>query len=375
MNILIAPDKFKGSLSAMEVCQAVAHGLTQIDTNFSVHCVPLADGGEGTCDLLTDWHKGVKVQCNIHGPLFSRFDAHYGISQNGDSAFIEMAVASGLSLLDSSERNPLFTTSLGTGELIVDALDRKVKRIILGLGGSATNDAGTGMATALGYRFCDSQGEILKPTGENLIHLHHIEQQDVHPRLKRVEFIALCDVTNPLYGPEGAAFVYGPQKGANSREVELLDAGLRNFRRVVHRSLKTSVDFPGAGAAGGLGAGAKVFLHASMEKGIEHMIKSTDLAFKIKQADLVITGEGKIDHQTFSGKVVSAVTRLAQKASKPVIAICGRSDIADAELKRQGIEKVISLMDDNTTLESAIQNATALISSRISLECRSLLKP
>jgi glycerate kinase len=222
-----------------------------------------------------------------------------------------------------------------------------------------------GMATALGYRFIDNEGEILKPTGENLIHLRHIEQQHVHPRLKRVEFIALCDVTNPLYGPDGAAFIYGPQKGANAKDVQLLDAGLRNFRRVVHKSLKTSVDFPGAGAAGGLGAGAKVFLNATMQKGIEHMISTTDLAFKINQADIIITGEGKIDQQTFSGKVVSAVTHLAQKAKKRVIAICGTSEIADTQLKHQGIEKVISLMDDNTSLESAIQNAAALISSRI----------
>jgi glycerate kinase len=373
VNVLIAPDKFKGSLSAMEVCLAVANGLAQIDTNFVVQSVPLADGGEGTCDLLTQWHKGTKVQCIVHGPLFSRFDAHYGISQKGDSAFIETAMASGLSLLQPSERNPLFTTTLGTGELIADALNRNVKRIILGLGGSATNDAGMGMATALGYQFFDKQGELLKPIGENLIHLHHIQQQSVHPRLKRVEFIALCDVTNPLYGPGGAAFIYGPQKGASFQDVQLLDAGLRNFRRVVHKSLKARVDFPGAGAAGGLGAGAKVFLHAAMQKGIEHMTKSTDLEYKIKQADLIITGEGKIDQQTFSGKVVSEVTRLGLKSNKRVIAICGTSEITETELRAQGIEKVISLVDAHTTPESAIQNAVALISSRIALECKYLL--
>jgi glycerate kinase len=357
----------------MEVCLAVADGLAQIDTSFVIQSVPLADGGEGTCDLLTEWHKGTKVQCTVHGPLFSRIDAHYGISQKGDCAFIEMAMASGLSLLQPCERNPLFTTTLGTGELIADALNRNVKRIIIGLGGSATNDAGMGMATALGYQFFDKQGELLKPIGENLIHLHHIQQQGLHPRLRRVEFIALCDVTNPLYGPGGAAFIYGPQKGASVQDVQLLDAGLRNFRRVVHKSLKTPVDFPGAGAAGGLGAGAKVFLHAAMQKGIEHMIKSTDLEYKIKQADVIITGEGKIDYQTFSGKVVSEVTRLALKANKRVIALCGTAEVTATELNRRGIEKVISLVDAHTTPESAIQNALALISSRIAIECKYLL--
>lgn len=374
MNILIAPDKFKGSLHAREVCQAVAKGLLDIDPRATIQAVPLADGGEGTCDLLTEWHEGSKIEMNVHGPLFSKVAAHYGISKTGDIAFIEMAVASGLTLLNPEEKNPLLTTSLGTGELIADALQHEVKKIILGLGGSATNDAGIGMAEALGFQFCDVEGTPLKPTGENLIHIHHIKTNMVNPKLKNVGVVALCDVTNPLYGPDGAAFVYGTQKGARKQDLELLDAGLKNFKRVVHKYLKTSVDFPGAGAAGGLGAGAKVFLHASMEKGIRHMIHTTHLEEKINSADLVITGEGKIDRQTFSGKVVSEVTRIAKEAGKPVVAVCGKNDLTVDELTSYGIKKLISLVDDNTTAESAIENASALISLKVTKECKILMK-
>ena len=374
MTILICPDKFKGSLNAKEVCIAVAAGLLQVDPQAVVQSVPLADGGEGTCDLLTEWYQGSNIELEVHGPLFSPVTARYGISREGDTAFIEMAVASGLTLIKPEERNPLITTSLGTGEMIADALNRKIKKIILGIGGSATNDAGIGMASALGYTFCDADGEILKPTGENLIHLHHINITALNPSWKDVQIIALCDVTNPLYGPEGAAYVYGPQKGADKAAVELLDAGLRNFRRVVHKYLKRSVDFPGAGAAGGLGAGAKVFLNASMQKGVTYIIQNTLLIEKINNADLIITGEGKIDSQTFSGKVVSEVVRLARDAGKPVIAICGKCEVSDEETASFGLKKVISLVDDETTQESAIQDASALIARKISEEFKNFMR-
>lgn len=374
MTILIAPDKFKGSLHAKEVCQAVTKGLLQIDSKAVIESVPLADGGEGTCQLLTEWYKGTEIHLTVHGPLFTPVSAYYGISEKGDTAFIEMAVASGLTLLKPEERNPLLTTTFGTGEMIADALKRQVKRIILGLGGSATNDAGIGMAAALGYRFCDAEGEELKPTGENLIHIHHIETKGVNPLLRQVQVVALCDVTNPLFGPEGAAQVYGGQKGGTAQDLVLLDAGLRNFRRVVHRYLKSSVDFPGAGAAGGLGAGAKVFLSASMEKGIAHIIQTTDLAQKILNADLIITGEGKVDDQTFSGKVVSEVLRLARKAGKPVVVICGKSDVSETDILQHGITKLITLVDDDTSSQSAMEHASRLIIGKIGTECRTLLK-
>lgn len=370
MNIVIAPDKFKGSLSAREVCHAISKGLLQINADVKIQEVPLADGGEGTCDLLTEWQLGKKIELMVRGPLFALVSAHYGISKNGEEAFIEMATASGLTLLKENERNPMHTTTLGTGDMIVDALNRKVKKIILGLGGSATNDGGMGMAEALGYRFCDVEGELLKPVGENLIHIHHIVREAIHPQLKNAQVIALCDVTNPLFGPDGAAFVYGPQKGATAQEVELLDAGLRNFRRVIHKYLKTSVDFPGSGAAGGLGAGARVFLNATMEKGIVYMFQTTSLIEKMNRAEIVITGEGKIDKQTFSGKVVSEVTRLALKAGKKVIAICGKCDLSDKEMHAYGVHQVISLVDTNITEDSALRNASALITRKIYEECK-----
>jgi glycerate kinase len=374
LTILVAPDKFKGSLKATEVCQAVTAGLLQIDPKAMIESVPLADGGEGTCQLLTEWYNGTEIHLTVQGPLFTPVSAYYGISEKEDTAFIEMAVASGLTLLKPEERNPLLTTTFGTGEMIADALKRKVKKIVVGLGGSATNDAGIGMATALGYRFCDAEGEELKPTGENLIHIHHIETKGVHPLLKEAQVVALCDVTNPLFGPEGAAHVYGAQKGGSEQDLVLLDAGLRNFRRVVHKYLKSSVDFPGAGAAGGLGAGAKVFLNAAMEKGIAHIIQTTDLVKKIMSADLVVTGEGKVDDQTFSGKVVSEVLRLAEKAGKPVVVICGKSEVSQKDIRQYGMTKLITLVDDVTSSQSAIEHASTLITTKIETQCRNMIK-
>lgn len=365
MNILICPDKFKGSLDAREVCSAVASGFASVARDAHIRSVPLADGGEGTCDLLTEWHDGNRIQVEVHGPLFAPITAHYGLSKDGKTAFIEMAVASGLTLIAPAQRNPLLTTTLGTGEMIADAMRRGAKKIILGIGGSATNDAGIGMATALGYTFHDASGEVLKPTGDNLIHIRSIDTSSVNPLLTGVSVTALCDVTNPLFGPDGAAHVYGPQKGAGPQEVQLLDGGLQNFRRVVHKSLKRSVDFPGAGAAGGLGAGAKAFLNAAMEKGVNYFIKSTQLEEHVRQADLIITGEGKIDSQTFSGKVVSEVIRIARKEGKTVVAICGKCDLSDTQINDYGVSKVIALVTEGTTSESAIQHAAEHIKRRI----------
>lgn len=330
-----------------------------------VDIAPLADGGEGTCALLTRWHHGRPVAVQVQGPLFEPVTARYGLSEDGKAAFIEMAEASGLTLLKPDQQNPLYTTSLGTGELIADALERGADRIVLGIGGSATNDAGTGMASALGYSFHDRSGEPLQPIGGNLIHLHSIRSDNLHPRLRVVSVTALCDVSNPLDGPEGAAHIYGPQKGASAADVELLDAGLRNFRTVVKASLGKSVDFPGAGAAGGLGAGARVFLNANIQRGVDYMVQQSGLAEKIKWADLVITGEGKVDHQTFSGKVVSEVIRLSAKASKPVYVICGVCGVSTEQLRAFGITKVLPLVDGTTSPESAVQSARFYIHRKI----------
>lgn len=368
MNIVVAPDKFRGSLTAGEVCAAVAGGVLQARPEAVVQWVPLADGGEGTCDLLTEWSGGARIEMRVQGPLLTPVAAHYGLSKSGDTAFIEMAVASGLALLTAEERNPLLTSTVGTGELIADALSRGVGKIVLGIGGSATVDAGIGMASALGYRFLDSDGEQLKPVGENLIHIRSIDAGGVSPLLRNVAVVTLCDVTNPLSGPDGAAYVYGPQKGGDKPALGLLDAGLRNFKRMANKYLGVSADFPGAGAAGGLGAGAKVFLNASIEKGIDYIVRNAGLEEKIRNADCVITGEGKIDSQTFSGKVVSEVTRLAVASGKPLIAICGRCELAEGDWQSHGVGKLISLVGDGIAPETAMKEASSLITRKIAAE-------
>lgn len=372
MKVLICPDKFKGSLTAREACDAVGGGLRQIHPAIDLKSVPLADGGDGTCALLIEWHGGKTVEVEVSGPLFAPQRARYGISDDGDTAFIEMAEASGLTQLSPAERNPLLTTTLGAGELIADALTRGVKNIILGIGGSATNDAGIGMASALGFEFVGADGEVLTPTGENLIHIRHVNTTRVHPGLRDVKVTALCDVTNPLYGPEGAAYVYGPQKGADKAAVELLDAGLRNFRRVVHKYMRTTVDFAGAGAAGGLGAGARVFLNARIQKGVNYLIENTKLEEAMRWADVIITGEGKIDYQTFSGKVVSEVLRLAQKADKPVLAVCGICEVPERELLEKGIKDIIVLADQETSVETAIEHAAECITRKVYAQWKDL---
>lgn len=248
IRVLIAPDKFKGSLTAHQVCVAIREGLLIRNPEIIVECVPLADGGEGTAALLTQYFGGTMIQAEVQGPRFEPIVSYYGESKNGTTAFIEMATASGLQLLEPSKRNPLETTTFGTGQLIADAIDRGVSKIILGIGGSSTNDAGIGMAAALGFTFLDEDGNILPPVGKSLNRLRIVREDKVHPRLKNTEFITLCDVTNPLYGPEGAAFVYAPQKGASAEDVLTLDEGLKNFESVISRQYSAEVNFPGAGA-------------------------------------------------------------------------------------------------------------------------------
>jgi len=287
-----------------------------------------------------------------------------------------MAAASGLQLLTQHERNPLKTSTVGTGELIADALHRGVKKIVLAIGGSATNDAGIGMASALGYRFYDNQNRVLHPVGENLELLHHIDlttgntrlaqtETTGNTRLAQTEVLVLCDVTNPLYGPNGAAYVFAPQKGATEQDVIRLDKGLQNFANVVKEQLQLSTDFAGAGAAGGLGAGAKVFLNASFTRGIDYVMQELNVEAVIREADVVITGEGKLDAQTLRGKVVAGITSIASRLNKPVIVIAGQNELSEAEWKQAGISLVISLVDENTSVEIAMKQTKDLIEQRV----------
>lgn len=364
MTILIAPDKFKGSLTAQQVCKAIEEGLHSINPSLKILSIPLADGGEGTGDLLTHFSGGSSVSVTVADPLFREIESAYGISRDGKTAFIEMAKASGLQLLNSNERNPLSTTTFGTGQLIKHALEHGAKHIILGIGGSATNDAGIGMAEALGYLFLNSTNEKLEPVGKNLVHLGSIGTDHIHPLLPYAEFTVLCDVQNKLTGVEGAAHVFGPQKGASAAEVDILDKGLRQFKKIAEATFNKDADFPGAGAAGGLGAGAKFFLNAKMSNGFDFVARFMQLEDMIRSADLVLTGEGKIDHQTLSGKVVKGVAQLAARHQKPCIAFAGRCDLPAHNIQELNLLEIISISNEETSEQEAMTHAFSLLKER-----------
>lgn len=365
MTILIAPDKFKGSLTAKQVCAAIEEGLRGLNFPAEIISLPLADGGEGTADLLTELSDGTKMKVKVLDPIFTEIESEYGISRDGKTAFIEMAKASGLQLVRPEDRNPLHTSSFGTGQLIVHALEHGVSHVVLGVGGSAANDAGIGMAEALGFSFLSAAGEKLIPVGENLVRLDSIETIHIHPLVRGAEYTLLCDVENVLYGKLGAAYVYGPQKGASVQALEFLDGGLRHFAKIAEATFNTSVNFPGAGAGGGLGAGAKVFLSATVSKGFDFVAHYTKLEDKITQADLVITGEGKIDEQTLSGKVVSGVAKLAAKHQRMCVAFTGNCDLPESKLLELGIKKIVSLVSKDTTEMEAIEKAFSLLKHRV----------
>jgi len=365
MKILIAPDKFKGSLTAREVCNTIQQALQACDSAFSIDTLPLADGGEGTGALLTEFTHGNNVRTVVHDPLFRAIEASYGISKDGTTAFIEMAKASGLQLLAAHEQNPLMTTSLGTGDLIRHALDHHVKTIILGIGGSATNDAGLGIGKALGLTFYSAQQHELNPVGSSLIHVHRIDVDNLHPRCREVELIILCDVDNPLYGPRGAAVVYAPQKGANEETVKLLDAGLAHIASVLRKTFHLDVDFPGAGAAGGVSVMLKLIMKADVQPGMTFISAFTSLEKRIASADVIITGEGKMDDQTLSGKVVQGVAAIGRKHKKKVIAIAGQCDLTAEQLQRIGIDHAIVLEDEATSRKRAMEHAAEILGEKV----------
>lgn len=357
MTILIATDSFKDALSAEAVCRAIASGLQLAAPEVEAIPFPLADGGEGTAEILTLHSGGRLIDCAVQDPLGRLVKARYGLSADGRTAFIDMAQASGLPLLAHQERQPLRTTTFGTGELILDAIRRGADHILLGIGGSATNDAGMGMATALGYRFYDNSNQLLAGNGRNLQQVARIEDSNLFFDPKKVQVEVLCDVDNPLFGPRGAACVYAPQKGASPEEVEQLDQGLQQFAVVLNKHF--SKDFssvPGAGAAGGLGAGAMAFLGAQLRPGIETVIAQTGFEHQLQRANLVITGEGKLDGQTLHGKLIYGICRYAQKHGVPVIAMCGALDASPQQLIEAGLTAAFSITSKPQSLEKAIEN-------------------
>jgi glycerate kinase len=361
MKILIAPDKFKGSLSAFEVADNIEKGILKVFPKAIVVKVPMADGGEGTVESLVDATGGKIIKTNVKDPLFRDIESFYGILGDGKTAVIEMAAASGLYLLKDYERNPMITTTYGTGQLIKDALDRGCRRFIIAIGGSATNDGGAGMATVLGVKFYDKDGREIGLGGGELSKIYSIDTSNLDERLKECEFIVACDVANPLIGENGASRVYGPQKGATKEMVEVLDKNLEHYGKLLEKYFnKKIIDVPGSGAAGGLGAGLMAFLNAQLKNGIEIIIETLKLEEKIKEADIVISGEGKIDFQTAFGKTISGIAKLCKKHNKPLIVIAGT--VEDIEnLYEIGVSSIFSIVEKPMSLEDAIKNAPTLL--------------
>jgi len=362
MKVLIAPDSFKESLSALEVARNIELGIKKVTPETTCFLLPMADGGEGTVQSLVDATEGQIIQARVHDPLMRKINRYYGMLGDGKTAIIEMASASGLGLLKEDERNPYITTTFGTGELIISALDQGCKEIMIGIGGSATNDGGMGMATALGVKFLDEHGDEVEQGGKQLIRIRNIDTSGMIAGLENVRIIIASDVSNPLTGKNGASTVYGPQKGASSDQVKALDTGLDHYGNLIEEKFGMNVkSVPGSGAAGGLGAGLMTFLNAKMKPGFEIVKEITNLEEHIKDVDLVITGEGKIDFQTQYGKTPFGVAMTAKKYDKPVIAIVGSIGENISVLYKKGFDSILSIIEKPCTLEYAMKHASALI--------------
>ena len=364
MKIVIAPDSFKESLSAPEVAAAIARGWHQVHPQAEILLRPMADGGEGTVDALLAATGGERRDCRVRGPLGEPVQAHWGWLGDG-TAVLEMAAASGLHLVPRERRDATLTTSFGTGELIRAALDAGATRIILGLGGSATNDGGAGLLQALGVRFLDADDAELPPGGAALARLARVDVSGLDPRLLQTRLEIAADVDNPLCGLRGASHVFGPQKGASTQQVELLDAALGHYARVVAATLgEDHSRQPGVGAAGGLGFAARAFLHAGFRPGIELVAELCGLAEAVAGADLVITGEGRLDSQSLHGKTPVGVARVARAAGVPVIALAGSLGEGYQALYEAGIDAAFSLTSGPQSLEQAMHGAAAELQAR-----------
>ncbi|HTY59294.1 MAG TPA: glycerate kinase, partial [Bacteroidota bacterium] len=366
-RILVAPDSFKGSLSAAEAAMAMGRGVRRAIPGASVRLFPVSDGGEGFIDALLPVMGGTPLWSDVRGPLPSqRVRARWALVAKGTTAVIEMAAASGLLLVPSEERDPCVTTTFGVGELVRAALDRGVASILIGIGGSATNDGGAGMASALGVRFLDSSGAPLPLGGASLARLARIDAGGLDGRLKHTAVTVACDVANPLAGPEGASRVYGPQKGAGPDAVEMLDAALERYAGVLRDDLGQDVgDVPGSGAAGGLGAGLIAFCGARLTPGIDVVLDATGFAGALSSSDLVLTGEGRLDAQTRSGKALAGVLRRAREARVPVAAVAGVVEGAPGEyVGENGFVALESLVDGQSGPETAMRNAARLLEEK-----------
>ncbi|OMP68365.1 glycerate kinase [Domibacillus epiphyticus] len=358
MKIVIAPDSFKESLSARQVAEAVEKGMRTVLPDIDYVKVPMADGGEGTVQSLVDATGGRIIEKTVTGPLGEPVDAFFGLTGTGKTAVIEMAAASGLHLVPLEKRNPLFTTTRGTGELILAAMDCGVDHIIIGIGGSATNDGGAGMVKALGASLVNAEGFEIGEGGGVLHTLDSIDISNLDPRLDHIKIDVACDVDNPLTGGKGASAIFGPQKGATPDMVKELDKSLAHYATIIERDLQKKIrNVPGAGAAGGLGGGLLAFLHAELKSGVDIVIEAAGLAEKIKGATLVITGEGKIDSQTIYGKTPIGVAKIAKKSGVPVIAIAGNVTPDSDVVYDYGIDAVFSIVPGAVPLSEALEYA------------------
>ncbi|MCG0278425.1 MAG: glycerate kinase [Thermanaeromonas sp.] len=362
-RIVIAPDSFKESLEAPQVAKAIAAGVKKVFPDVETVEVPLADGGEGLTTTLVAATGGKLMEALVTGPLGEPVTARWGILGDGRTAVVEMAQASGLPLVPKEKRNPLYTTTYGTGELIREALKSGCQRLIVGIGGSATNDGGAGMAQALGVRLLDEAGLDIPWGAVGLEKLNRIDMENIFPRIKEVEILVACDVDNPLCGPRGASAVYGPQKGATPEMIPRLDAALARLADVIARDLGVEVrDLPGAGAAGGLGAGLVAFLGATLRRGIELVMEAVNLeGILAAGADLVITGEGEINRQTAYGKVPAGVAKVAGKYGIPVVALAGSIGEGAETVYEHGIKAYMSIIPRPLPLTYCLENAATLL--------------
>lgn len=371
MKVLIATDKFKGTLSASDACDAVAQGIHEIDPLIKTISIPLADGGEGSIATLRRYLDLLEQSVLVKGPLGRSIMAKYSISKDGDSAYIESAAASGLGLLTTEEYNPLYTSTYGTGEMILDAISHGVRDVYIFLGGSSTNDMGIGMAEALGYEFRDVDGDEVPPVGLSLAFIMEISKV-LKYRKGDVRFYGVSDVSNPLYGKNGAAQVYASQKGADKYAIQILDKGLRKMAKRCRKFLKKDIaKIPGAGAAGGLGAGVMAFLDGDIISGIDFIKGKANFDAVANGVDLIITGEGRIDKQSLQGKVYSGVIASAEKLNIPVVAVCGQNRL---RAKDQKSVRAIYDLERFVSLDQAMKNPALQLKQMVESQLPKYLK-
>ena len=368
MKFLLIPDKFKNSIAAEGVNRAITKGLNNCFTNTEIFSILASDGGDGFLEAV-NYHLSLKkVFIKTINPLGKEITAYFLYDAKEKVAYIELAKASGVELLSTEELDVMNTSTRGTGYQIKEAIRIGAKKIVIGLGGSATNDAGIGIASALGYRFIDINGNELYPSGENLANVHKILTNDIPPELNDVSFFAVNDVTNPLYGKQGAAYIYAKQKGASQKSIKLLDVGLEKFSKVVFAFFGTDhSEMEGAGAAGGSAFGLKVFFNAEFIRGVDFLFELARVPEILNEnnIDYIITGEGKIDYQTLNGKLIKGILDIGKKKSIPVLAVCGVSELSKQKLKKEGFTDILQIHDENMPIEYSMKNASKLIEDKV----------